>query len=99
MDIKIIGEHLTITDAISTYIKEKFLNIPQPEKLNQAEFRLGTEKNQQYVHFLAHIHNENIVIKDQDENLYTAIDKIMKKISRSYIKAKEKHNINLHKKM
>lgn len=97
MDIKIIGEHLPVTEALSNYIQDKFSNVPQPEKLNVVEFRVGTEKNQQYVHFKTHCYNEDIVIKTQDENLYTAVDKMMKKISRSFVKVKEKNNVPLIK--
>ena len=51
MDIKINGNHLPVTPSIETYIKTKFSHIPQPDKLNQVEFKIGIEKQNQYVHF------------------------------------------------
>lgn len=97
MEIKIIGEHLTITEAISNYINDKFSHLPSPDKLQHVEFRLGTEKNEQYVHFLARCSKEEFVIKSKDNNLYSAIDKIMKKIHRSFTKSKEQHKVQLNK--
>lgn len=97
MDIKIIGEHLSVTESISHYIKEKFSHVPSPDKLQHVEFRLGKKKENQYVHFMARCAKEDIVIKTEGNNLYAAIDKVMNKIQRSFIKAKERHNVHLHK--
>lgn len=95
MDIKIHGNHLNVTLATENYIKEKFSHIPIPEKLNQVEFKLGVEKEIQYVHFDAHVLNEDIHIEAKDENLYTAIDLLTNKIKQSFIKIKEKKSIHL----
>ena len=96
MEIKIHGNHLNVTPAIEHYIKEKFSHIPQPDKLNQVEFKIGIEKEQQYVHFDAHVLNENIHIEAKDGNLYTAIDFLASKIRQKFIKLKEKKHIHLH---
>lgn len=97
MEIKIIGEHLPITESISQYIQEKFSHLPFPEKLQHVEFRLGTQKTDQYVHFLARCQKEEFILKEKDNNLYFAIDKIMKKIHRSFTKSKEQHKLHFHK--
>lgn len=97
MEIKIIGEHLPLTEAITQYIHTKFAHLPKPDKLQHVEFRLGKKKENQYVHFLARFSKEDVVIKTQDHNLYTAIDNVMEKIQRSFVKSKEKHNLHLHK--
>lgn len=99
MQIKIIGEHLSVTEAISNYIQDKFSHVPTPDKLQHVEFRLGKEKEKQYVHFLAHCAKEDYVIKTTHSNLYSAIDNIMQKIQRSFIKTKEKHKTHLHKEL
>lgn len=99
MEIKILGEHFSITPAISQYIKEKFSHLPSPDKLQHVEFRLGVKKTKQYVHFLAHCAKEDIVIKTDDENLYAAIDSSMIKIHRSFTKIKEKHHMHLYKEL
>ena len=95
MEIKIIGEHLTITEAISSYIKEKFSHLPSPEKLQYAEFRLGTRKENQYIHFKAHCPKDDFYLESTDTNMYVAIDKMMQKIHRKFISAKEKNKTRL----
>lgn len=99
MEIKIIGEHLSVTEAISEYIKEKFQHLSWPYKMNYVEFRLGTMKESQYVHFHARCLKEEIVLKANNRNLYQAIDQIMTKIQRSFVKNKEKTGVHLLKTM
>lgn len=98
MDIKILGEHLPVTEAISQYIKDKLLHLSAPDKINHVEFRIGKEGEKQYVKFYATCPNhETIFLHSSDNDLYPAIDKLMDKIRRSFIKNKEKNNIHLHK--
>lgn len=95
MKINIFGEHLSVTDAIENYIKEKFSHLHTPEKTTHIEFRIGSTKTEKYVHFLANIPGESLVIKSHDKNLYHAIDQIMNKIHLSFVKEKGKHNQRL----
>jgi putative sigma-54 modulation protein len=98
MEIKILGEHLVVTEAIGNYIKEKVSHLSTPDKLNHIEFRIGKEREHQYVRFHAVCpNNEIIILNSQDNNLYRAIDKIMEKIHRSFVKNKERYNTHLHK--
>lgn len=98
MQIKIIGEHLTVTDSIQDYIKDKVSHLSAPEKLSQIEFRVGKERENQYVKFHAVYPNHEVaILKAHDSNLYHAIDKIMDKIHRSFVKNKERHHVHLHK--
>lgn len=62
MKINIFGEHMTVTDSIENYIKEKFSHLHAPEKLTNAEFRIGSTKTDKYVHFHAHIPGESLII-------------------------------------
>lgn len=95
MKITIFGEHMTVTNAIENYINEKFSHLHTPEKITHAEFRLGSTKNDKYVHFHANIPGETLIIKSKDENLYHAIDLTMKKIHLAFIKEKGKHHQRL----
>lgn len=101
MEIKIKGEHLSVTEAIANHIKDKFSHLPHPDKMQHAEFRLGIDKNakerSQYVHFLGRCPKEEFFIKSQDANLYVAIDKLMKKLHRSFTKSKELHKTHIMK--
>lgn len=95
MKINIFGEHMTVTEAIENYIKEKFSHLHHPEKLTNVDFRIGSTKTYNYVHFHAHVPNESLVIKTNDKNLYNAIDTIMNKIHLAFTKEKGKHNQRL----
>lgn len=98
MNINIYGNKLEVTPAIEAYIKEKFSTVHTPEKLMQVEFKIGVEKNNQYVQFDAQILKEHIHIKELNENLYAAIDEIMDKIKLSFKKLKEKPMAHRHEK-
>lgn len=95
MNINIFGEHMTVTDSIQSYINEKFSHLHTPEKLTNVEFRIGTTKTDQYVHFHANVPGESIVIKTSDKNLYHAIDSLMNKIHLAFTKEKGKHQQRL----
>lgn len=98
MNINIYGNKIEVTPAISAYIKDKFNNVHKPEKLLQVDFKIGVEKNNQYVHFDAQVLREHIHLEAKNENLYAAIDELMDKIKLGFKKMKEKHNANLHEK-
>lgn len=95
MKINIFGEHITITQAIEDYIKEKFSHLHIPEKLTQVDFRIGSTKTDKYIHFNAHVPGDVLVIKTSDKNLYHAIDNLMNKIHLAFVKEKGKHNQHL----
>jgi putative sigma-54 modulation protein len=90
MEIKVFGEHLEVTDSIKEYIKKKFEHLHKPDKLMRVEFRIGSTKANQYIHFHAFFPNsDDKFIKSEDKDLYHAIDDIMNKIGRSFTKEKQ----------
>lgn len=95
MKINIFGEHLAVSNAIETYINEKFSHLHAPQKITHIEFRIGSTKKDKYVHFHANIPGEALIIKTNDKNLYHAIDNIMNKIHLSFTKEKGKHHQKL----
>lgn len=99
MDIKIIGEHMAVTEPIEQYIREKFLHLPLPEKLNHAEFRIGKSgQHEQHVKFSANFDHKNLTIDVKADNVYHAVDQLMKKIHINVTKNKSgKHPKHLHK--
>ena len=90
MNINIYGKQVEVTPAIEAYIKDKFSNAHKPEKLQQVSFKIGVEKNTQFVHFDAHVHKEHIFVEAEHDNLYAAIDLLMDKIKGRFKKLKEK---------
>lgn len=98
MQIKILGEHLSVTEAIKQYIHDKVSHLSIPEKISSIEFRIGKQKDEQYVKFHAmHPSHEPIILNSSDINLYSAIDKLMDKVHRNFVKSKECHHTHLHK--
>ena len=95
MKVTVFGEHLEVTDAIENYIINKFSHLHRPDKLTKAEFKIGSNKNDKYVHFHANIPGEELFIQSTDKNLYHAIDSLMKKIHIAFVKEKDKHKQKL----
>lgn len=99
MNINIHGNKIEVTPAIETYIKDKFSTVHTPEKLLQVDFKVGVDKNNQYVQFDAQVMKEHVHIKELNENLYAAIDEIMDKIKLKFKKMKEKPIADRHEKI
>ncbi len=98
MNINIYGNKVEVTQAISDYIKEKFNNVHKPEKILSVDFKIGVEKDGQYVRFNTQHNKENIHIEAKNENLYAAIDELMDKIRVKFKKVKEKPVAHRHEK-
>lgn len=93
MDLKIIGEHIEVSDAIRDYIEQKFKNIPIPNKMVQAEFRIGKDGNHtQHVKFSSNFNHKNLTIDVKADNVYHAVDQLMKKIHVNLTKEKDSSN-------
>lgn len=92
MDIKIIGEHLTVTEAMHDYVTSKFTALHTPEKLMQVEFRIIQEKNTTKVCFLSHYNQKDNFIESKGSNFYEAFDLLMEKIKRNFAEHKNTHS-------
>lgn len=100
MEIKILGENLTITESMETYLKGKFLNLPIPEKLQNVEFRVSLTKNTHLVRFNAHFNHKQHFIENKGSSFYEASDLLIDKIKRDLVKAKEQsHSYQKHSKV
>lgn len=89
MDIKIIGDNINITEAMESYVKNKFLTLPIPNKLQSAEFRVNIIKNVQKVSFSSHFNNKDHFIENKGSSFYEATDLLIDKIKREFVKSKE----------
>lgn len=90
MDIKIIGDNVDITSAMETYVKTKFLHLPIPNKLQNAEFRVNILKKIQRVTFSSNFNKKNHFIEERGSSFYEATDLLLEKIRREFVKVKEK---------
>lgn len=99
MDVKIIGEHVEITESINEYIKNKFSHLPIPDKMNVAEFRIGKEGHlKHHIKFSANFNHKHVNLEVIEENAYIGIDKLMKKLHTMLTKNKDSnHSTHLRK--
>lgn len=92
MEIKITGQNLT--DAMKTHIVEKFKQIHKPEKLMDIEFKIKKNGTQEHVAFLGKLGKENLIIENNNNDFYTAVNLLMDKIKANFSKLKKsKHKV------
>ena len=97
MQVKIIGENLEVTQAISDYIHKKILSLNLPQHLQHMEFRIGKENLFQYVKFLTNSGKKTFIIKQKGQDLYYAIDLIIERMKKSFRRSKEKSHLSFRK--
>lgn len=97
MQVKIIGENIEVTQAISEYIHKKILSLNLPQHLQHMEFRIGKENLFQYVKFLTNSGKKTFIIKQKGQDLYYAIDLIMDRMKKSFRRSKEKSHLSFRK--
>ncbi len=91
--IRIVARHIEITKGITDYVEkrlghhiEKYLH-----NIVSAQVILEVEKYRHIVEVVLHTSNKKVFrLKEVDENLYTAIDKIADRLKDTLIRFKEK---------
>jgi ribosomal subunit interface protein len=95
MDLKIIGEHLEITEGMKEHILSKFSHLPLPEKMQHAEIRIGKNSPLTFhVKINANYNHKSMSLEVSDKDAYVGIDTLMKKIHVYLTKQKETHRDN-----
>ena len=97
MQVKIIGENIEVTQAISDYIHRRISSLNLPVHLQQMEFRIGKENLIQYVKFLTNSGKKTFIIKQNSQDIYYAIDLIVERMKKSFRKSKEKSKLSFRK--
>jgi ribosomal subunit interface protein len=97
MQVKIIGENIEVTQAISDYIHKKIFSLNLPEHLHNMEFRIGKENLFQYVKFFTNSGKQTFIIKQNGQDLYYAIDLITERMKKSFRRSKEKNHLSFRK--
>ena len=91
MEIKIIGQHLDVTESINEYVHKKFNHLKFPDKLNTIQIRLNAENKSEHLAVIQYHHlNKDVHIEAKSSDLYSAIDLLADKTQRSFTKIKEK---------
>lgn len=100
MDIRIIGKHMDMTDAIKAKIEEKVSRLPKFYNIiNDVEVIVeGNEGGiAGSVEIIARArHNHVFVAKQIGKDMYACVDEVVKKIERQLTKHKQKERDNRH---
>lgn len=100
MNIRIIGKHLNVTDAIKAKVEEKISKLPKYyNSLNDVEVILeGNEGGSAgSVEVIARAeHSHVFVAKQTGEDMYGCLDEVVKKIERQLRKHKQKERDDKH---
>jgi len=100
LDVKIIGKHIEITDAIRDKIEDKISKFPKYyNNISNVEVIVegnggGTTSSVEII--VRAKHNHVFVAKDAGDDIYTCIDEAEKKMERQLTKHKQKERDNKH---
>ena len=91
MQLNITGHHLEITSALRAYIEEKLGKLARHcEQLDTIHVVLTVEKACQRAEANCHVGHHVLFAADEQDDMYSAIDKLTIKLDRQLLKQKEK---------
>jgi len=93
MQVNITGQNVDITEALRTFIDEKFERIERHVKsVTPAHVILHIEKTQQRAEATINVKGAQLFAESVGSDLYAAVDTLVDKLVRQAIKHKEKMN-------
>lgn len=93
MQLTITGRHIDITEGLETHIKDKIAKVKKHfDQVININVILEVVKNIQSAEAKLHINGSDFFAKVEDDDMYSAIDKMVKKLDTQIIKHKEKYN-------
>ena len=91
MQISVSGHHVQITEAIEQYIRKKLCRLEKHyQPIINSQVILTVDKNVQKAETRIHISGAEVFAEAESNNLYTSIDKMVKKLDRKMIEMKRK---------
>ena len=91
MQLSVTGHHVEITDALRTYVEEKFQKLERHfDHVTNVHVILSVEKLQKKAEATVHVSGADVFAEAVDEDMYAAIDSLIDKLDRQVIKHKEK---------
>ena len=91
MPISVSGHHVQITEAIEQYIRKKLRRLEKHyQPIINSQVILTVDKNVQKAETRIHISGAEVFAEAESNNLYTSIDKMVKKLDRKMIEMKRK---------
>ncbi|MDG1112592.1 MAG: ribosome-associated translation inhibitor RaiA [Pseudomonadales bacterium] len=91
MQISVSGHHVQITEAIEHHIRKKLSRLEKHyQPIINSQVILTVDKNVQKAETRIHISGAEVFAEAESDNLYTSIDKVVKKLDRKMIEMKRK---------
>jgi putative sigma-54 modulation protein len=91
MQINLTGRHLDITEAIRSYVQNKFERLERHfDHVTNVHVILSVEKLRQKAEASMHISGADVFADSEHEDMYAAIDTLVDKLDRQVLKHKEK---------
>jgi putative sigma-54 modulation protein len=91
MQIEYTGHGIDVTDALKTYVKDKFSRLERHfDKMIAAHFTFHVEKLEQIAEATLLVAKTEIHASASAEDMYSAIDSLVDKLDRQLVKHKEK---------
>ena len=91
MQINLTGHHLDLTDALRSYVNDKFVRLERHfDHINNVHVILEVDKVRQIAEAKLNVNGGEIFATSEDEVMYAAIDSLVDKLDRQVIKHKEK---------
>jgi putative sigma-54 modulation protein len=91
MQISVTGHHVDITDALKSYVGNKFERLERHfEHVTNVHVVLSVEKLRQKAEATMHVNGAKVFADSVHEDMYAAIDGLTDKLDRQVIKHKEK---------
>ena len=91
MQISVSGHHVQITEAIEHHIRKKLSRLEKHyQPIINSQVILSFDKNVQKAETRIHISGAEVFAEAESNNLYTSIDKMVKKLDRKMIEMKRK---------
>lgn len=90
MQINLTGHHVEITDALRSFVNDKFERLNRHfDHINNVHVILSVEKLRQKAEAKLHVNGGEIFADCEDGDMYAAIDLLMDKLDRQVKKHKE----------
>ena len=91
MQISLTGHHVDITNALKSYVDNKFVRLERHfDNVINVHVILSVEKLRQKAEANIHVNGANVFADSVHEDMYAAIDGLIDKLDRQVIKYKEK---------
>jgi putative sigma-54 modulation protein len=95
MQLNITGHHVELTDALRTYVNDKFQRIERHfENVIHVHVILSVEKLEQKAEATMQVNGAKLHAEDTHSDLYAAIDGLIDKLDRQVLRHKEKSKEN-----